>query len=140
MRMLSRASVMILAGCMMAPAVLSRASAGEDRARKDEHPARAKPTPAGSSTSQVDEDLTPLNLLDAVKQGQVAVQAEGRSDGRVTVSLTNRTRKPLRVVLPPGIIAQSATGQMGGMMGGMGGGMGGMGGGMGGMGGMGGGM
>ena len=63
----------------------------------------------------------------------MSVQAEGRSDGRITVSVTNRTHKPLRVVLPPGIIAQSATGQMGGMMGGMGGG------GMGGMGGMGGG-
>ena len=56
----------------------------------------------------------------------------------MTLSLTNRTRRQLRVVLPPGIIAQSATGQFGGM-GGMGGGMmGGMGGGM--MGGMGGGM
>src|SRR5271157_5716814 len=55
----------------------------------------------------------------------------------MTVSVTNNTKKQLRVVLPPGIIAQGATGQFGGM-GGMGGGMGGMGGGM--MGGMAGGM
>ena len=75
-----------------------------------------------------------MNLLEARKQGMVSVQAEGRGDGRMTISVTNRTRHALRVVLPPGLIAQSATGQMGGM-GGMGGGMGGMGGGMGGMGG-----
>ena len=49
----------------------------------------------------------------------------------MTVSVTNRTERRLRVILPPGIIAQSATGQFGGM-GGMGGMMGGMGGGMGG--------
>ena len=73
-----------------------------------------------------------------MRQGLVAAQAKGIGDGRVTVSVTNRTNRPLRVVLPPGIVAQSATGQMGGMMGGMGGGMGG--GMMGGMGGMGGGM
>ena len=53
----------------------------------------------------------------------------------MTMTVTNKTRRQLRVVLPPGIIAQGATGQFGGM----GGGGGGMGGGMGG-GGMGGGM
>src|SRR5262249_12381855 len=117
MRMLSRASVIILAGCMMAPTVMSRTFAGEDKTRDRAHPSKREKKPATTSEPKVDEDLTPLNLLDAMKNGQVAVQAEGRSDGRVTVSLTNRTRKPLRVVLPPGIIAQSATGQMGGMMG-----------------------
>ena len=61
--------------------------------------------------------------------------AEGTGDGRMTLSLTNRTNPKLRVVLPPGLIASGATGQFGGGMGGMGGGMGGMGGGMGGMGG-----
>ncbi len=75
----------------------------------------------------------------------MSVETEGRGDGRMTISVTNRTKRQLRVVLPPGLIAQGATGQfggmggmgggMGGMMGGMGGGMGGMGGGMGGMGG-----
>ena len=84
-----------------------------------------------------------------MNKGLVAVRAEGIGDGRITISVTNRTSRPLRVVLPPGIVAQGATGQMGGMggggMGGMGGGgmggggMGGGGGGMGG-GGMGGGM
>ncbi len=140
MRLFSRASVMILAGCMMAPAALSRALAGEDGAKDVRRTSPSKKDAASASATKAEENLPELNLLDAVKKGQIDVRAEGRSDGRVTVSLTNKTRRPLRVVLPPGIVAQSATGQMGGMMGGMGGGMGGMGGGMGGMGGMGGGM
>ena len=72
-----------------------------------------------------------------MRDGLVSVKAEGIGDGRMTFSVTNKSKRQLRVVLPPGIIAQGATGQFGGM-GGMGGGMGGMGGG--GMGGMGGGM
>ncbi len=53
----------------------------------------------------------------------------------MTLSLTNRTGRKLRVVLPPGLIVSNATSQFGGM-GGFGGGMGGMmGGGMGMMGG-----
>jgi hypothetical protein len=83
-----------------------------------------------------DEQKVPeINLLEAMQQGLVSVRAEGIGDGRMTLSVTNKSRRRLRVVLPPGIIAQGATGQFGGM-GGMGGGMGGMGGGgMGGMGG-----
>ena len=77
-----------------------------------------------------DQDLPTYNLLEAMKKGLVRVSAEGIGDGRMTLSVTNRTKKQLRVVLPPGIVAQGATGQFGGM-GGMGGGMGGMGGGMG---------
>ena len=90
--------------------------------------------PADTSPKAQADDLPPISLLDALRKGEVAVRTEGRDDGRVNVSVTNKTRKKLRVVLPPGMIAQTATGQMGGMMGGMGGG------GMGGMGGMGGGM
>ena len=65
--------------------------------------------------------------------GAVAVEAEGTGDGRMTIKVTNQTKRRLKVVLPPGLVASGATGQFGGM-GGMGGGMGGMGGGMGGMG------
>ena len=113
----------------------------------------AQPTPptdqatAGNAQAKDDKQVPEINLLDAMRDGLVSVKAEGIGDGRMTLSVTNRTSRQLRVVLPPGIIAQSATGQFGGMggmgggMGGMGGGMGGMGGGMGGMmGGMGGGM
>ena len=61
-----------------------------------------------------------LNLLDALRAGQIEVQAKGMDDGRMTVSLTNRTHKSPRVVppasasSPPGL-----SGQFGGM-GGMG--------------------
>ncbi len=95
-----------------------------------------KPDPSSGNLSastpqrkvNADKSIPELDLLEARRQGLVSVQAEGRGDGRMTLSVTNRTRHALRVVLPPGLIAQSATGQMGGM-GGMGGGMGGMGGG-----------
>ncbi len=82
-----------------------------------------------------ESEVPAVSVLEAMRDGKVAVQAEGIGDGRMTVSLTTRTRRQIRVVLPPGIIAQGATGQFGGM-GGMGGGMmGGMGGMIGGMGG-----
>ncbi len=72
-----------------------------------------------------DQDIPSYTLTEAANKGLVAVDARGSGDGRLTVSVKNLTRRSLRVVLPPGIVAQSATGQMGGMMGGMGGGMGG---------------
>jgi len=96
------------------------------------HSALAAKTDASQAN---DEKVPEINLLTAMRDGLVAVQAEGRGDGRMTMSLTNRTRRRLRVVLPPGIIAQSATGQFGGMGGMGGGGMGGGGMGGGGMGG-----
>ena len=56
----------------------------------------------------VDEkDIPTYNLLDAMNQGLVGVEATGRGDGRMTVSVTNNSGKQLRVVLPPGIIAQA---------------------------------
>ena len=93
-------------------------------------PAKAKPK----------AELPSVSLFDAVKNGDISVEAKGAGDGGMTVTLKNKTHRKLRVVLPPGLVASGASGQMGGM-GGMGGGMGGggMGGGMGG-GGMGGGM
>jgi hypothetical protein len=87
-----------------------------------------------------------LARLEGNRMGGAMGDGRGMGDGRMTLSMTNSLRRPLRVVLPPGLFAEAATGQYGGMggmggrMGGIGGGMGGMGGGMGGMGGMGGGM
>jgi hypothetical protein len=112
-------------------------------ARSDDAP-RKPGTPAerGSSKSknEAPKELPSLNLLEGLRSGQLEVQAEGTGDGRMAISVTNRTRKALKVVLPPGLVASGASGQFGGMGGFGGGGMGGMGGGMGGMGGMGGGM
>ena len=93
--------------------------------------------PAPSPDEAADKSVaTDLNLLDAMRDGLVMANAVGDGDGRLTLSLTNKSNRRLNVVLPPGIVASGVSGQMG-MMGGMGGGMGGgmMGGGMGGMGG-----
>ncbi len=109
-------------------------------------PTRAQ-GPADSEGSKAPEPAQ-VDLLKGVQSGSLAAEAKGIGDGRITISVSNRTSKPLKVILPSSLIASGASGQfggggMGGMgMGGMGGGMGGMGmGGMGGgMGGMGGGM
>ncbi|MHB1560452.1 MAG: hypothetical protein ACYC61_23615, partial [Isosphaeraceae bacterium] len=123
-----------------AVSILAAQGRADDKAARDKAKKPAEQSPATSTPAAVGKAQEPpeINLLQAMNQGKVWVRAVGRSDGRLDVSLTNRTHKPLRVILPPGVVAQNATGQMGGMMGGMGGGM--MGGGMGGMGGMGGGM
>ena len=79
-----------------------------------------------------------IDLFTGLRSGELGVQAEGADGGAMTLAVTNRGRRPLRVVLPPGLIASGAAGQFGG--GGFGGGgMGGGGMGGGGMGGMGGG-
>ena len=97
-----------------------------------------EPTPPSDSKSAVankDKSVPTYDLLAAAKQGLVTVKAEGLGDGRMTLSVHNRTKKELRVVLPPGLIASGASGQFGGMGGMGGGGMGGGGMGGGGMGG-----
>jgi len=103
-------------------------------AADDESKGRPSGRPEVKAGAKPDQEVRELNLLDAMRGGLVAVKAEGIGDGRMTMAVTNRTTRPLRVILPPGIVVQGATGQMGGMGGGgMGGGMGGMGGGPGGM-------
>jgi hypothetical protein len=108
-------------------------------------PAKPPTAPDAKTQPPAEDEIPTYNLLDAMRDGVVDVEAEGRGDTRMIVSVTNSSKRQLRVVLPPGLVVQGATGQMGGMggmggmgMGGMGGGMGGMGGGMGGMGGRGG--
>ncbi len=113
--------------------VQQTAANATETASKD--PASPAPNPAAA------EDLPTIDVLKGIRTGELSATAEGTGDGRMTLSLTNRTGRKLRVVLPPGLIASSATGQFGGGMGMMGGGMGGgmeaaaMMGGMGGMGG-----
>ncbi|QDV32638.1 hypothetical protein [Tautonia plasticadhaerens] len=95
---------------------------------------RASAEQGGEANSYV-EEIPLVDLFEGLRSGRVGLKAEGAKGGAMTLSVTNNTRAPLRVVLPPGLIASGAAGQFGGM-GGMGGGMGGMGGGgMGGMGG-----
>ena len=87
---------------------ISRVSADEpDRKTRAEQRqvVRRRPRQAEAKT---DQSIPEINLLEAKRQGLVSVQAEGRGDGRMTISVTNRTRRALRVVLPPGLIAQGA--------------------------------
>ncbi len=131
----------VFGGLLAIPVSLAVADEPSPSAKPAAHPA-AKPAPHRTKASHAikDEDLPDLNLLEAARNGDILLEAEGTGDGKMNVSVTNATNRPLKVVLPPGLVASGATGQMGGMggMGGMMGGMGGMGGGM--MGGMGGGM
>ena len=120
--------------------VLAQVDESADGPRAKAVPSQARRSPKERRPRQIrpaipknDQHAPEINLLNTgIRDGLVSVEAAGRDDGRMTMSITNNTRRQLRVVLPPGIIAQGATGQFGGM-GGMGGGMGGggMGGGMG---------
>jgi hypothetical protein len=82
--------------------------------------------PAGASEPAPkarDTSIPTVDLFDGLRQGTVSVSAEGTGDGRMALSVTNNSNRPLRVVLPPGLLASGATGQFGG--GGFGGGGGG---------------
>src|SRR5579871_5352985 len=91
--------VLIVAG-LTSPLAAPRAHAGgvDDSSPDKGRPSATTGEKAPPSPGRVEDETPTLNLLDAMRKGSVSVQAEGRSDGRITVSLTNRTRKPLRVV------------------------------------------
>jgi hypothetical protein len=59
-------------------------------------------------------DAAAVNLFDGLRDGRLAAIAEGRGDGRMTLSITNQSSTRLRVVLPPGLVASGASGQFGG--------------------------
>src|SRR5262249_37940682 len=64
-----------------------------------------------------------ITLFEGIRAGALSVAAEGSGDGRMILSVKNRKSTPLRVVLPPGLIASGASGQFaGGGFGGAGGG------------------
>ncbi len=125
MRQATTRHLAILAALLVVLAPLSRVAADDSKTKAK---AKVKATTPAKQAATDDENIPTYNLLEAMNQGLVDVQATGRDDGRMTVSVTNQSQKQLRVVLPPGLIAQGASGQFGGM-GGMGGGGGGMGGG-----------
>ena len=146
MRLRPHSLVALAAGAVLGLLPLTLASANDSANTSDAKTSStsSKAVKARSkvdkSQSKAEQDVPETNLLDAVRDGLVTVDAEGRADGRMTMTITNITRRQLRVVLPPGIIAQGATGQFGGLGGGGGGGFGGGGLGGGGLGGGGGGM
>jgi hypothetical protein len=103
------------------------------------------------------DEAPSLGLFDGLRSGALRASAEGTGGDRMTLSVTNRSSRALRVVLPPGLLASGAAGQFGagafggngfgaggpggngfgggGQLGGLGGGQGGLGGGQGGLGG-----
>ena len=66
------------------------------------------------------EEAASLDLFDGLRSGVLRASAEGTGGDRMTLSVTNRSSRSLRVVLPPGLLASGAAGQFGG--GGFGGG------------------
>src|SRR3954469_24075056 len=69
---------------------------------------------------QAEPEIPTIDLLEGLRSRALTVDAEGIGDGRMSLAITNKTRKKLRVVLPPTLVAQGVTGQFGG--GGFGGG------------------
>ena len=120
MRILIRFSLASIVVILLLSNPLSRVSADGTVATRTSEPPTKRPPSRRKADAKTDQNIPEIDLLEASRKGLVSVEAEGRGDGRMTISVTNRTNRPLRVVLPPGIIAQSATGQFGGM-GGMGG-------------------
>src|SRR6516162_4789379 len=67
----------------------------------------ADETAAGNATN----DALTIGLFEGLRDGSLGVNAVGLGDGRMVVSLTNRTERRLQVVLPPSLLASGATGQ-----------------------------
>ena len=61
-----------------------------------------------------DAQAETVKVLDAEKAGTIAVEVRGQGQDRVRVTLKNTSTRRLNVVLPPGLVASSATGQPGG--------------------------
>lgn len=74
-----------------------------------------EPAPSAGSVTET------VRVLDARQAGDIALEARGQGQDRVRISIRNTSAKRLNVVLPPGLVAASATGQRGGAGGGGGG-------------------
>ncbi len=87
--------------------------------------------PAEASEVSVNPSVPSVGIFEGMSKGDLGVLARGSSEAGMVLSVTNRTTRTLRVVLPPGLLAAGASGQFaGGGFGGAGGG--GFGGGLGG--------
>jgi hypothetical protein len=58
-----------------------------------------------------DAQAETVKVLEAEKAGTLAVEVRGQGQDRVRVTLMNNSSKRLNVVLPPGLVASSATAQ-----------------------------
>jgi len=58
-----------------------------------------------------ESDAETVKVLEAQKAGTLAVEVRGQGEDRVRVTLKNNSTKRLNVVIPPGLVASSVTGQ-----------------------------
>src|SRR5262249_16854024 len=81
--------------------------------------------PVGASEPPATPSGTPvpsMTLFEGIRAGALSVAAEGSGDGRMILSVKNKSPRAVRVVLPPGLVASGASGQFGGVRAGRGGG------------------
>src|SRR4051794_2714104 len=71
---------------------------------------RAEPQEPAPTAAPATETV---RVLDARHAGDVALEVRGQGQDKVRISLRNTSAKRLNVVLPPGLVASSATGQRG---------------------------
>ncbi|MFM7127888.1 MAG: hypothetical protein ACKO0V_00845, partial [bacterium] len=72
---------------------------------------QAKDTKKSQSVpAQQLDTYTNISLFDAMKSGEVVAHAEGTGDGRMRLTMQNNSKRKLRVILPPGLIASGASG------------------------------
>ena len=66
----------------------------------------SEPVPSRDSVSET------IKVLDGQKSGDLAIEARGRGQSQVHLSIRNTSKKKLNVVLPPGLVAASGVGQL----------------------------
>ncbi len=79
--------------------------------------------PADPPPSAPEANTESVTILDAQKRGLIEIDARGAGEERVRIAVRNRSERRLHVLIPPGMVASSATAQAaGGAAGGAGGG------------------
>jgi hypothetical protein len=66
----------------------------------------SEPMPGAEADTHV------VGILDAQKSGELAVKVRGQGEAKVHFTLENTSARRLNVVLPPGLVAASTTGQL----------------------------
>jgi hypothetical protein len=86
------------------------------------HAAFAYSEPADPPPAAPEANTESVTILDAQKRGLIEIDARGAGDERVRIAVRNRSDRRLHVIIPPGMVASSATAQAaGGGAGGAGG-------------------
>ena len=76
---------------------------------------KTRKTEAKAESAKEVDAYSNVSLLEGLKSGLIDAKAVGTGDGRMNLTIQNKSGRKLRVVLPPGLIASGASGQFGGM-------------------------